>query len=284
MMAGMVHEREALSPMQREIIDYYSRIPETERLSVNADGELEFTRTMELLARHLPPPPAVVLDVGGGTGVYAAPLARSGYAVHLLDLIPLHVQLARAASSGQPTHPIASVLLGDARALPWRDACADAVLVLGPLYHLTERDDRLRALAEARRVLRPGGVVCAVGVSRFASLLAGLYFNQLEDPDFVPLVEQDLRNGQHRNPTPRNYWTTAFFHHPDELRGEVEAAGFEIADVVAVEGPQFTVRDLPHWWHNPHRRDLLIWAIRSVEHEPSLLGLSSHIMVIGRNP
>lgn len=70
----------------------------------------------------------------------------------------------------------------------------------------------------------------------------------------------------------------------DELRGEVETAGFEIAEVVAVEGPQFTVRDLPHWWHDPRRRDLLLWAIRSVEHEPSLLGLSAHIVIVGRKP
>ncbi|MGD9890590.1 MAG: methyltransferase domain-containing protein [Dehalococcoidia bacterium] len=270
------------APMPREIIDYYSQAPETERLTVNADGELEFARTMEIITRHLPPAPAVVLDVGGGTGVYAAPLARAGYAVNLLDLIPVHAWQARAVSRQQAAHPLSGILLGDARALPWRDECADVVLLLGPLYHLTEREDRLRTLAEARRVLRPGGVVCAIGVSRFASLMAGLYYNQLEDPEYVPLVEQDLRDGQHRNPTPRNYWTTAFFHHPDELRGEVEAAGFGVAEVAAVEGPQFAVRDLSHWWNDAHRRALLLWAIRSVEHEPSLLGLSSHVMVVGR--
>jgi ubiquinone/menaquinone biosynthesis C-methylase UbiE len=290
MMTSMVNERSGPvpdpeagpAPMPREVIDYYSQAPETERLTVNADGELEFARTMEIIARHLPPAPAMVLDVGGGTGVYAAPLARSGYAVHLLDLIQAHVRQAREVSRRQPEHPLSSTLLGDARVLPWRDGCADVVLLLGPLYHLTERQDRLRTLAEARRVLRPGGVVYAIGVYRFASLMTGLYYNKLDLPEYVPLVEQDLRDGQHRNPTPRNYWTTAFFHHPDELRGEVEAAGFDLADVVAVEGPQFAVRDLSHWWNDAHRRELLLWAIRSVEHEPSLLGLSSHVMVVGR--
>lgn len=113
-------------------------------------------------------------------------------------------------------------------------------------------------------------------------LLTGLYYNSLDDPEYVPLVEQDLRDGQHRNPTPRNYWTTAFFHHPDELRAEVEAAGFAIAEVAAVQGPQFAVRDLATWWNDPHRRELLLWAIRSVEHEPSLLGMSSQMMAVGR--
>jgi hypothetical protein len=127
-------------------------------------------------------------------------------------------------------------------------------------------------------------VLFAVGVSRFASLLAGLYYNQLEDPDFLPIVERDLRDGQHRNPTPRPYWTTAFFHHPDELRAEVAEAGFSIVETVAVEGPQFAVRDLGHWWNDPQRRELLLHTTRAVEHEPSLLGMSSHVMVVARAP
>jgi len=271
--------------MPPEIVAYYTCEPETPRLTATAGGALELLRSQELLVRHLPPPPASVLDVGGGAGIYTCWLARLGYAAHLLDLVPIHVAQARDAAKRQPDHSPAGLVIGDARALPYPDACADAVLLLGPLYHLTERRDRLLALAEARRVLRPGGVVFAVGVSRFASLLDGLHNELLDDPDFALIVEQDLRDGQHRNPTarsPHSYWTTAFFHHPEELQAEVREAGFAITEVVAVEGPDFAVRDLARWWDDPARRERLLAAIRAVEHEPSLLGMSAHIMVIAR--
>ncbi len=114
----------------------------------------------------LPAAPATVVDVGGGAGVYAIPLASAGYQVHLIDPVPLHVEQA-AAASRQAGTPLASISAGDARELPMADDSADAVLLLGPLYHLTSREDRVTALREARRVLRPGGIAIAKALSRF---------------------------------------------------------------------------------------------------------------------
>jgi SAM-dependent methyltransferase len=103
----------------------------------------------------------------------------------------------------------------------------DGVLLLGPLYHLTCRDDRLQALREAYRVVRPGGVIAAAAISRFASTYDGLLRGFLEDSRFEEIVERDVREGQHRNPTGRPEWfTTAYFHHPEELRDEVIEVGF----------------------------------------------------------
>ena len=70
--------------------------------------------------------------------------------------------------------PIQSISLGDARNLEWGDGSVDVVLLLGPLYHLPVRSDRIAALSEAFRVLKPGGLLFAVGISRFASTLSGL--------------------------------------------------------------------------------------------------------------
>src|SRR5436309_942768 len=81
-------------------------------------------------------------------------LAARGYAVHLVDAVPLHVEQARQAGQAQPDHPLAGLAVGDARRLDWADAAVDAVLLLGPLYHLTAREDRVQALRESRRVLR----------------------------------------------------------------------------------------------------------------------------------
>lgn len=266
-----------------QIQSHYGTGYERERLQ-RGGSRLEFARTQIILRRFLPPPPARVLDVGGGPGVYAAWLASQGYQVQLLDALPLHVRQAQEVSRRQPAYPFLAEL-GDARALPYHDLVADAVLLLGPLYHLTKRDDRLLALREARRVLRPGAVLFAAAITRFASLLDGLRFGFLEDPDFVRIVERDVTEGQHRNPGDHpDYFTTAFFHHPDELTQEVTEAGLTLEGVLAIEGPGWLLPDLDEWWRDIGRRERLLHLIAAVEREPSLLGMSGHLLAVARRP
>jgi ubiquinone/menaquinone biosynthesis C-methylase UbiE len=248
-----------------------------ERTRLQTIFRLEFVRTRELLARYLPRPPAQVLDVGGGMGAYALPLAEEGYEVRLLDPVELHVR--EAAAMGR----LAETVVGDARELPFSDANADAVLLLGPLYHLTERDDRLRALREALRVLRRGGVLFAAAISAFASTYDGLKFGFIADPEFEAIVERDVAEGQHRNPSgPPEWFTKAFFHRPEQLREEVEGAGFDLEALLAVEGPGSALPDINDWLDDPPRRDVLLRAIRRVEAEPSVLGASAHLMAVAR--
>jgi SAM-dependent methyltransferase len=271
---------------EHQIAAYYDRGEEQGRL---ADwGRLEFLRTRELLARFLPAPPVTVLDVGGAAGAYALPLAAEGYAVHLVDPVALHVDQARTASAAQPDAPLASVVLGDARALPVDDDSADVVLLLGPLYHLTEAADRARALQEARRALRPGGLLAASAITRFASTLDGVAQGFLLEPGFEAIVERDLADGQHRNPGGHPGWfTTAYFHRPEELEREVAAAGFDVTSLVAVEGAvgaAAEARSLDAWIDDPAKREILLRAIRRVEDEPSLLGASPHLLVFATRP
>ena len=148
-----------------EILAYYEHGLERDRLA-SGRQRIEFLRIWDLLERFLPAAPATVVDVGGGAGAYAIPLASAGYQVHLIDPVPLHVEQA-AVASRQARTPLAGISAGDARDLPAADGSADAVLLLGPLYHLTSREDRLTALREARRVLRPAGITVAKALSRF---------------------------------------------------------------------------------------------------------------------
>jgi ubiquinone/menaquinone biosynthesis C-methylase UbiE len=265
-----------------EIVRFYGDAEEASRLRTGW-CPLEQARTQELILRHLPPAPATIIDVGGAAGVYACWLAAHGYQVHLIDPVPKHVEQARAASAQQPEHPLASAEVGDARHLPHRDATADAVLLLGPLYHLVEEADRLACLREAYRVLRPGGLVWGAGISRFASLFDSLSSGFFSDPAFAPILARDLEDGQHRNSTGNPiYFTDAFFHKPGELSGEFLAAGFQVVEVTAIEGPGWLARDFDRLWNDPVQRERLLAAVRKVEHEPSLLGVTSHLMAIGR--
>jgi ubiquinone/menaquinone biosynthesis C-methylase UbiE/uncharacterized protein YndB with AHSA1/START domain len=269
--------------LDRDIGSYYALGAERDRLR-EPGGRLEFVRTQELLARFLPSPPAIITDVGGGAGVYALPLATAGYEVHLLDPVHLHIEQALAQAREQQT-PLASAHVGDARRLPYADASTDAVLLLGPLYHLTHRDARLAALGEARRILRPGGLIAVAAISRFASTFDGIARGFLAEPRFEHIVEHDVRDGQHRNPDPEGrpeWFTTAYFHHPKELHRELHEARFRVETVVAVEGPAAFRPELDDWLEDPERRDTLLRAIRRVESEPTVLGASAHLLAFGR--
>ncbi len=146
-----------------DIDEHYRQRDEGSRL-LSGSGRLELVRIRELLGRFLPKQPSVVLDVGGGTGIHALWLAREGYEVHLIDAHEPHVDAARAASEGQPEAPLATCEVGDARKISRPDGSADAVLMFGPLYHLTEHGERLAALREARRVLAEGGLLLAMAI------------------------------------------------------------------------------------------------------------------------
>lgn len=122
------------------LIEYYEGThDEAERLRVGI-GRLEFARTLELLGRFLAPPPARVLDVGGGTGIYASQFASKGYEVLLVDPVPSHISRALSTDGFEAT-------LGDARSLESIDDDSfDVALLLGPLYHLQSKAERLMAL------------------------------------------------------------------------------------------------------------------------------------------
>jgi ubiquinone/menaquinone biosynthesis C-methylase UbiE len=265
--------------LPREIQEHYLKSQESQRLSSD-QGELERLRTQAILARDLPLAPAHVFDIGGGPGVHAFWLAQQGYQVHLIDPVQHHLEQARshAAASGVT---LASISLGDARKLDIASGIADAVLLLGPLYHLTERLDRMQALREARRVLKPRSVLLAAGISRFASLIDGLSSGFFSDTTFREIVAADLASGQHRNPTNNPlYFTTAYFHRPEELAVEVQEAGFREVRVLAVEGPAWSAAQLRTTWGDPVQRGKLMEFLSLIEKEPSIHGTSAHFIVV----
>jgi ubiquinone/menaquinone biosynthesis C-methylase UbiE len=258
-----------------EIINHYGSTPEDTRLQ-SGWGLLEFARTQELLLRYLPAPPKIVLDVGGGVSTYSEWLGSLSYETHLIDLVTRHIEQARRTSKH-----IASAEIGDARQLGRADNSVDAVVLFGPLYHLTNQNDRLRALAEARRVLRPGGLLFAAAICRFASLLASMVESFFDDPRLGPIIERDLRDGQHRNTTgDPKFFTTAFFHRPEELQEEIRRTGFSIAEILPVEGPAWLANSFEECWSRGVRREKLLAWVRAIEHEATLLAVSPHLLAI----
>jgi len=267
--------------MSRKIIDYYQKEAiEDARLSTVA--RFEFVRTKEIVGRYLTPDPMVVLDVSGATGGYAFWLAGMGHRVHLRDLVPRHIEIARARAR-ELSISLESMDAGDARTLPFPDGFADLVLLMGPLYHLQDRAERERALKESARVLKPGGRVFCAAISRFGSLFSGFQLKLLDDPRFEAIVDQDLKDGKHENIAPdKDYWTTAYFHQPAELREEIGAAGLVCEKLIGVEGPVGLMSELNGWLEAKDAYyEFALKYMKRVEEEESLLGASYHLLAIG---
>lgn len=260
--------------------EYYARDRERDRLT-EARGILEFERTKEIILRHLPDPPAVVADIGGGPGRYALWLAERGHQVEHRDLIPMHVRHLRGDSAGFPQVRTA---VADARRLDLGDASVDAVLFLGPIYHLRRRGDRVRALREARRIVRPGGPVFVAAISRWAPRQDGVLRARLYEqyPAIRDLTIEAERTGWMPPLFPGSF--AAYCHRPNQLRAELRSAGLAVAEVVNVEGMAVMLSDLDERMSDPSSRAVVLDAARAIERVPELLGIGPHLLATAFRP
>ncbi|WP_030435603.1 class I SAM-dependent methyltransferase [Actinoplanes subtropicus] len=253
--------------------EWYDSYDEDARLWRPGSGDLLRLRTWDIFARLLPPA-SVVADVGGGPGAHAARLAETGHDVLLIDPMPQHVAAARAR--GVPA------VLGEARALPLPGAAVDVVLLMGPLYHLVEPADRVAALVEARRVLRPGGLLLAEVITRHAGVMDATLRGVLHEEQIWTDLDRIARTGRAQDrarPRPSGFW--AYFHDLPELAGELASAGFTGIELLAVEGFAHLLPDLAGRMLDP---EPLLRAVRLTEREPSMLGASPHALGVARRP
>lgn len=259
---------------------YYERGEEADRLARTGAGRLEFERTQEIVLRHLPPPPATVADIGGGPGRYAVWLAALGYRVVHRDIMPMHVDQARAAAEAAGLAVEAAV--GDARGLDLTDGAVDAVLLLGPLYHLPQRADRLQALREACRIVRPGGPVFGAVISRWAARLDGMLRARMYAKYFAAadeVVDEVERRGVLLPIGPGSFCGVA--HRPRQVRSEFAAAGLAVADLVCVEGASYLLGDLDARMADERDWQVVLESARAHERVPELLGIGSHLIATG---
>lgn len=144
---------------------HYNKHPEDLRLQ-RRHGIVEFETTMYHLKRYLKPD-AVVYDIGAGTGRYTSALMAEGYDVKAVELVKRNIDVFLKRE------PNANVVQGDARNMPFvASDSADVTLLLGPLYHLISEDDKLKALCEAKRITKPGGVIFVAYLMNEYSILS----------------------------------------------------------------------------------------------------------------
>jgi SAM-dependent methyltransferase len=192
--------------------------------------------------------------------------------VHVVDVVPEHV---RAVAE----HGLLTAEVGDARRLPQAAASVDAVLLLGPLYHLVSKAERITALAEARRVLRPGGVLLAAAIGRFMAVLDWAQRGGLTADVGAKLVPV-LSDGVH---DPTLGFTDAFFHTAAQLQQEVTDAGFADVRVLGIEGPAWTIVDAPGE-DTDARFDSALRCAQLTENFAEIVDASAHLMAVAAAP
>lgn len=259
-----------------EMQAYYAQDKERDRLSRDV-GRVEYERTVEVVGRTLPDPPAQVADIGGGPGRYTDWLVGLRHQVVHRDVVEHHVDQVRRRHGDS-----VDTAVGDARSLDLDDSSVDVVLLLGPLYHLTERTDRVRALQEARRVVRPGGVVHVAAISRWAARLHGMLVSRIHEvfPVLRETVDEMEAHGEMRKITEAGF--TGFAHRPDDLRDEVRDSGLTLESLVSLEGISFALSDVDERMQDDTDRTLLMETLRATESVPDLLGLGPHLLATAR--
>ena len=255
----------------KAVFDYYeNHYDEDGRSSRNS---LEFIRTKEIISRYLNNNEFKIADICGATGVYSYWLALQGHEVHLLDLSNKHIEQARQ-NKNKYNVELASLTCGDARKLPWSNNEFDMALLMGALYHLQEQQERLACIKEVYRVLKPNGVAVFSFISRYASLIDGMKYSLVNDPEFVTILDNNLVSGKHNNPNKKeDYFTNAFFHTPNLICQEMQLGLFEDVNLFAIEGFASAIDtkvDL----------DVVLKYIKMTERVPELMGISSHILAV----
>ena len=266
---------------------YYAGIGEREwaRLENLDDGAIEFEVTCQELATYLPPH-ARVLDIGGGPGRYTIWLAQRGHHVTLADLCPELLSIARTKIGQAGVEAmVEEIVEADARDLShWPDNSFDAVLSLGPFYHLPDPNDRNRAAAELHRVLRANGTAFVALMPRYAFLRRTLDIpderRHLAQPDFI---ERILKEGVFINDVPGRF-TDGYGVLPEEVSPFFEQHGFVTLALLSAEGiavnNQRALSELAA--SDPALYQAALDVVMRTADDPSILGMANHLLYVGR--
>jgi ubiquinone/menaquinone biosynthesis C-methylase UbiE len=257
---------------------------ERERLVRSTAGRVERAVNLRVIREHLASP-GRILDLGGGAGAYTLELAGDGHTVVLADLSSELLDLARRDIAADPParERVEAVIETDARDLSaFADESFDAVLCLGPFYHLTCREDRLRAAEELARVLRPRGYAFVAYIPR-TTLLRFLVSAVAAGAEYHSgVLRLAVATGIYRATEPGRF-TEAYYPVPSEMQSLFSRAGIQTVRSVASEGIATVLPEtgLDAWSAGEAFEELLEVCLQTAE-EPTLQGATTHMLLVGR--
>lgn len=261
-----------------DIANYYNSDPLSERNRLERH-RLEFDLTWRCLERCLPPS-GTILEIGAATGRYTLELARRGYQITAVDLSNNLLEICRSDLESARLDSQVRLFTADARdlsAIPGSNF--DAVLLMGPLYHLVEEPDRLLALRQAYDRLRSGGVIFSAFISRlgiFGDLIKNIPAWIESETEVRALLDRGCDPAEIRHAGFRGY-----FARPEEIVPLHAAVGFKTIALVGVE-PGISADDESYNRLDDSLKHLWLNLFESISTEPSIIGASRHLLYIGR--
>ncbi len=256
-------------------------------------GLIEFERTKEILLEKLPKPPAIVYDIGGAYGEYAWWLASLGYEVHLFDLSETNIAMSAELAAEYPGIKLASATVCDARLVPRPDRSADVVLLMGPLYSITEYEERILAIKESGRLLKDDGILFSAALTPYSVLVSRIFVyhendtekrKELDNPAVISMIERALEDGCYINPEKKiaNGIGSSHLHTAKALREELSMGGFNTSTVHGVMGGAWLAPNLNELLANEETKALLMKTIRMLDTHEEIIGLSGHLLAVSR--
>lgn len=256
-------------------------------------GIIEFERTKEILLEKLPKPPAVIYDIGGAYGEYSWWLSSIGYEVHLFDLSVTNIKMSEELATEYPGISLKSAIVCDARSIPRPDKSADAVLLMGPLYSITEYEERILAIKECYRVLKDDGILFSAALTPYSVLVPriALYHlddtkirKELDDPAVISTIERALDDGCYINPERKiaNGLGSSHLHTSKALRAELFCGGFKTFTVHGVMGGAWLAPNLDELLENEETKNLLMKTVRMLDTHEEIIGLSGHLLAVSK--
>ena len=280
-----------------KIKNYYSKFDEKNRLQNDNSGKLEFLMTMGILEKNLPHPakmPAAdgasaksdgeisILDLGGGAGAYSFPLAKKGYKVTLADLSETLLSQAKKQKEEDKVQNLVSCDQVNATDLSvYKDNSFDVVLLFGPLYHLTEKDEREKCIKEIRRVLKPGGKVFASFIPHLSGSIA-LVQRFCWSPDQVDIntLEECFDSGKFKNLSD-NGFQEGYYPTSEEIENLFATNGFEKQLLRSIRGFGYEKEDVIFKFKNKSVFSKILELIDSTAADKSIIEMCGHAMYIG---
>lgn len=279
-----------MKTIDKSVLAGYNAGIEKNRLRTGI-GLIEFERTKEILLEELPKPPAVIYDIGGGYGEYSWWLASIGYEVHLFDLSETNIEMSKDLFSEYPNAKLKEAMVCDARSIPRENNSADAILFMGPLYSITEYNERILALKEAYRLLKTNGIIFSAALTPYSVLLHCITVyhkegkkkkNALDDPNIMAMIERELNDGCHINPDRKilNGLGTSHLHTAKALKNELENGGFADTIVHGVMGGAWLAPNLEELLENEETKKSLMATVRLIDTHEEVIGLSGHLLAV----
>ena len=266
-----------------KVKSYYDVFNEWNRLDA-PEGKLEFDLSMPIITSNLPSQ-AEILDLGGGPGRYTIELAKLGYGMHLADLSQTLLDEAKKKISEHQIKNVKSISQVNAVDLAiYHDCSFDAILLFGPLYHLTKEKERIACVKEINRVLKPNGLVFASFIPYLSGAI-GVASRMFYFPDQVEIetLKKVFDSGVFNNNADRGF-QEGYYPTSGEIADMFDKHGFSKILLRSIRGwgsgneeQIYKLRD-----ENPEKYNAVIKIINKTSDDPSIIEMCSHAMYVGQ--